>query len=647
MELPRRSCDDVFWPDGCHTKLIGSLRESHGIHEWSSVIAYPFDNRTRLMPFRWLDKRVVPCGARSIATTLLECGFSSTRLVLQQWNPRFSPSATVRAGHPIDLLLISSMGLHADEAYRMIRDAHRLGPDRPLILMGGPKAIYEPEDAFGSGIESAGDSADVAVTGEEYILLELLQLLADHALPGEHPLDVFRRAREARLLDGILGLVYRDPKSDDNEPRLIHTGVQRLVRDLDELPMPLAGFTCVERPSRSKTLAPEPMSLNEVRRRSFLAALSVTHGCHFNCDFCPIPAYQQSTWRHKSPERVAGEIKQLGEAMGFRYFFGTDDNFFSNRDSAEAILGAMATSNINGRPFRDCIHFLTEATVFDAYKNRDLLPLAREAGLQTLYLGIEDLSGTLIKKGQTDGRVDELFRELHQNQMEAYGMLIHHDDQPFWSKDPKRMGIANQASRLFELEAVGFHSTYITPSMGARNVEIMFDAGQVLDRVGSKQVPEAFFDGNHVIATRHRHVWLRQLQLAGAYLAFYNPINFLKTLARDLRNPHNRRRMKWQIVGASMIPISFLKLLPFTLSLAMRRVQKHKATPAKALPLFDVRTGERIQWGIHGDIPIQQEYADIAEATKDDSVVADDRTAQKTASEKDECRRNLVTLRDP
>lgn len=529
MELPRRAADDLYVPAGGYRRLVDELRGAKSAHEWSSVIAYPFDLRTRLMPFRWLDKRVVPCGARSLAGSLMESGFSRTRIVLQQWNPRFSPSAAVQAGYPIDLLLISAMGLHAEAAYSFIRDAHTLGDARPLIVIGGPKAIYEPEDCF--GLEQVGPGVDLAVTGEEFVFLDFLRVLTDAARAGEHPRTAFERARQTGALDDVPGLVYRAPHSEPDKPYLINTGVRRLVQDLDELPMPLSGYTCLEPSHRGKSLSPQPWSLKSVRKKSFLSTLVTTHGCRFNCDFCPIPAYQQRTWRHKSPERIAAEMKQLGEQVGYRYFFGTDDNFFNNRESVEAIFSAMAKSELDGQPFSKAVHFVTEATEYDVYKNRDLLPLAGEAGLKTIYFGIEDLNAKLINKGQTVGKTEDLFRALRAEKIEAYAMMIHHDDQPLWSSDPKRLGVINQAVKLFQLGAVGYHTTYITPSMGARNVETMFGSGDVFSSIGGKKVPEAYFDGNHVIASRHRRPWVRQLQLALAYMSFYNPVNFMRTLS--------------------------------------------------------------------------------------------------------------------
>ena len=44
--------------------------------------------------------------------------------------------------------MVSAMQIHRVPAYRLIRDAWQLGDDRPLILAGGPKAVYEPLGVF-------------------------------------------------------------------------------------------------------------------------------------------------------------------------------------------------------------------------------------------------------------------------------------------------------------------------------------------------------------------------------------------------------------------------------------------------------------------------------------------------------------------
>jgi radical SAM superfamily enzyme YgiQ (UPF0313 family) len=620
MELPRRDPGDVYVPEGAYGRLVQELQTAEPQHAWSPLIVYPFDFRTRVMPFRWLDHRVVPCGVRSLASSLLECGFHKTRTVLQQWTPNFLSSAAVQAGYKIDILLVSSMGLHAEEAYRLVKDAHTLGDDRPLILMGGPKAIYEPEDCFNISEELVGAGVDVAVTGESFVLLEFLRLLSQHAATGEHPRDVFERVRAAGLLNDVPGLVYRPTEADPEKPFLINTGVQRLVQDLDELPMPLSGYMCLEPPHRKKSLSNRVMTLKEVRKKTMIAAMEVTHGCRFNCDFCPIPAYQQKTWRHKSPERVAAEMKQLGEAIGYRYFFGTDDNFFNNRESVQTILSAMANGNVNGVPFRKSVHFITEATEADVYKNRDLLPLAREAGLQTIYFGIEDLNAKLINKGQTVSKTKDLFADMTKHEIAPYSMMIHHDDQPFWSRDRNQLGVINQAAELFKLGSVGYHTTYITPGWGARNMEPMFQSGNVLAQVGNQEIPEAFYDGNHVVASRHGKIWIRQIQLWLAYLGFYNPVNFLKTMFKDLRDRQKRRRFKWQIIGMHMIPMTVLKTLPFTFGLMFRRVRKHTEVPARCTPMVDAHSGELVKWSVDWEPEYEVNYTPPSRAEKPQSL---------------------------
>ena len=61
------------------------------------------------------------------------------------------------------------MQIHSGSAYELIADAHQLGEDRPLILAGGAKAIFEPWDFFNCAGRPAGCSADVVVTGHTHV----------------------------------------------------------------------------------------------------------------------------------------------------------------------------------------------------------------------------------------------------------------------------------------------------------------------------------------------------------------------------------------------------------------------------------------------------------------------------------------------
>src|SRR5256885_15890666 len=126
-------------------------------------------------PFIYAATRRAPAGVRSIGSAMVDSGFHKTRIVLQQWNRRFRPSKMRLDGRVPDLFMVSSMGLHSDQCMELIHDARRIDPaHRPLIIAGGPHAVYQPHELF-SADPADPTSADVAVTGEEYVLLSLLE----------------------------------------------------------------------------------------------------------------------------------------------------------------------------------------------------------------------------------------------------------------------------------------------------------------------------------------------------------------------------------------------------------------------------------------------------------------------------------------
>jgi hypothetical protein len=143
MELPRRARDDVYLPDGELRQRVRALRQLTCAHDLRIGIVYAFDFRTRMLPFWYADKRMAPCSVRLLGDVLHQAGFTNLRILLQQWSPNVLPSRMRLNGGPLDILLVSSMQLHAERAYALIRDAQRITDARPLILVGGPKATYD------------------------------------------------------------------------------------------------------------------------------------------------------------------------------------------------------------------------------------------------------------------------------------------------------------------------------------------------------------------------------------------------------------------------------------------------------------------------------------------------------------------------
>ncbi len=206
MELPRRDRGDELLRPGELSALRSRLRQLSVSNDLTSVIACAFDHRTRMLPFVYASRRMAPAGVRAIGSAMVDAGFAKTRIVLQQWNPNFDPAVMKLDGRVPDLFMVSSMQIHSARCHDLIRAAGRIDPARrPLIIVGGPKTIYEPWDVFnGNPAERWG--ADVAVTGEEYVLLSLLERLLPLRAAGESMRAAFLRARAARFVsrDGPL-----------------------------------------------------------------------------------------------------------------------------------------------------------------------------------------------------------------------------------------------------------------------------------------------------------------------------------------------------------------------------------------------------------------------------------------------------------
>ncbi len=597
MELPCRPSDTVFLPDHSMRRAISRLRGRSDAHDLRIAIVYPFDFRTRMLPYWYADKRMAPASVRTLGDVLDAAGFKHLRIVLQQWTPNFRPSDARLNGRPLDMLLMSGMQVHAEPGFDLIRDAHRLGSTRPWIVAGGPKATYEPTDYFELG-PGPTIGADCVVTGEVYVLLELLEKVLDHDARGSSVLSAFESARRCGDLASIPGLVYLSQEATPDRPVAVNTGVQRLVRDLDEMPLPDAGYRILEPPHRGRGLRPDPLPAHQVARRSPIGSVVATQGCKFRCAFCPISAVNQRTWRHKSPERFVAEIKHLYERFGIREFFGTDDNFFNERETVVALMTQLAKTTTGGAALGDRIHFYTEATQSDVYKNRDLLALCKRGGLSAIWFGIEDLTADLVNKGQSVGKTTELFATMHQIGIQPMAMVIHSDDQPLRSKPGSLAGLLNQARCLFDRGAVSYQCTYLGPAVGTRDFEAAAIGRTLYRTVRGQPVPQAYQDGNHIVASRHPRPWQRQTNLLRAYAGFYNPLNTLRVLVSRDRPLLKSKHLLFQLIGQVGLLMTLPKLWEWARKLRRGPVVVWDGLQRARVPMVDVATGHEINWSI-------------------------------------------------
>jgi radical SAM superfamily enzyme YgiQ (UPF0313 family) len=582
MELPSRGKNDKYTKPGAYRELEARLRSYPAAGRMPMLVCYAFDFRTRLGPFLFADMSLLTAGPRALAASLYQAGFTKLRIVMTQWNRNFRPSAARLDGELPKMLFVSSMQIHSARAYEMIADAYRLGEDRPFILAGGAKAIYEPWDFFGCGPDGRYD-VDVAVTGEEYVALELLDRIMEHQAGGEHPRKTFHRLRRSGLLDDIPGLVFREGDEKDPWGRLINTGVQRLVQDLDELPHPVVGLRLIEPKHRRQSLSSRPINPTRLHRYSSMVSLVTTHGCKFHCPYCPIPAYNQFTFRWKSPERLRDEMTRIAELTGINAFFGTDDNFFNSRETVEEIFLGLARGKVHGKPFRDAVFFGTEGTEYDVDKNKDLLQLCREGGLRAIWFGIEDMTAELVKKGQSPEKTRSLFAALNRVGICPMSMMMHHDGQPLASRG-NLYGLLNQVNFLRRSGSVSVQVTILTPSVGSKGFEEPFRKGMVIARAGRHQIQDYQYDGNHCIATEDPQPWRKQFNIYLGYASFYNPMNFVRAVA-NWKDPLWTYRVMYQAYGMAGLAKSLIAGLGWFKNLYTGPIFKMEGLPRRKLEM--------------------------------------------------------------
>ena len=586
MELAHRDRGDELIRPGEVTDIRRRLRAIAGRHDLATVIACAFDHRTRTLPFIYTDTRMVPAGVRAVGSAMVDSGFDKTRIVLQQWNRSFSPSRMQLDGRVPDIFMVSTMGMHWPRAMAMIRDARRIDPARrPLIIAGGSKAIYESYDFF-SADGADPNSADVVVTGEEYVLLSLLEVVLSFRLEGESVRSAFYRARNAGALESVPGLMYAQGDADGPAHGLVNTGVQQLLGDLDELPHPVLGYRLIEPPSRRATLASHALEPNRIRRFSPISSLVLTFGCKFSCPYCPIPGYNQRQHRLKSGPRIADEMGRLNKEYGLRYFFGTDDNFFNNKQRTLDIVNTLVRAEFDGVPLRRKVRWYSEVTVHDTLQLKDHLPLIRESGCRALWLGVEDMSGALVKKGQTSDNTVEAFTRLREAGICPMPMMMHHDSQPLWTRGNNN-GLLNQVRQLRRAGAASLQVLMLVPSPGSKLYDSTYTSGQVFESAGGRPVEPYMQDGNYAIASHHPAPWRKQINLLISYLYFYNLVWLAVAMWRH-KGKLGAKPLGMQVVGILGTIQTARRTLGWAMRVAFGRIRRLDKPPGARLPIRQI-----------------------------------------------------------
>jgi|GEM_PF-1813740 len=151
--------------------------------------------------------------------------------------------------------------------------------------------------------------------------------------------------------------------------------------------------------------------------RDFFARVEASRGCHHGvCAFCtrqPI-GRNDLQWFRVPPDQVLSEIQRIKAAGGTEFTFCDEDFFGDDLDSAERI--AQGIKDIGGMKFSLSLRadniYNPRESISSNKRRLGLLILLKEAGLSLLFVGLESLSDTQLKRYRKGLRVVDNIRAV-------------------------------------------------------------------------------------------------------------------------------------------------------------------------------------------------------------------------------------------
>ncbi len=227
------------------------------------------------------------------------------------------------------------------EAARYVKEKY---PKIPVAL-GGPQVT-----GFEAELLEQNSQIDYIVSGEgEQTILELIQNL-----------------NNTKNMANCAGLTYRDATGNitQNAPR-------PYMKSLDDL----------EFPTRT---------IYECSKQDYLS-LAGSRGCMGSCSFCEETSakkyFGKPFVRHRTAKNIADEITYLQNKYGVSNFRFTDPTFDDKDDNGKAKDIDVYNEIIN-RGLQVRMHIFSRSELIAAKKQEDL-ELARKAGVECIYIGIE------------------------------------------------------------------------------------------------------------------------------------------------------------------------------------------------------------------------------------------------------------------
>ncbi len=150
--------------------------------------------------------------------------------------------------------------------------------------------------------------------------------------------------------------------------------------------------------------------------------VETSRGCTFTCNYCTITKMYGRTFRKFKMERIMQDIQDAKD-HGAKAIFFTDDNITINRMHLESLCHAIIDHGLND------LKYITQASVQGFSRNPYLAELARKAGFEWIFLGIESDKDSALEFFSKDDQfqtneTERVVKELRRNGIFVFGGFI-------------------------------------------------------------------------------------------------------------------------------------------------------------------------------------------------------------------------------
>ena len=160
------------------------------------------------------------------------------------------------------------------------------------------------------------------------------------------------------------------------------------LADMDEIPSPRYDLV-------AKMPHLSPINRSGYSMRSL--PLQAVRGCPMRCEFCSVHRFFGGKYRFRPVEHVIRDIK----SANYPWFIFVDDNIMGNRKYALELFEAMKPLNLT---------WGSQCNVKVA-NDREMLKAASDAGCVSLFLGVESLDPTVLKRYNKSFNQPDMYKE--------------------------------------------------------------------------------------------------------------------------------------------------------------------------------------------------------------------------------------------